>query len=430
MEKIPKGRLSRSLSSGRIAAKMGTNQLGYMIKKPFLSKDRQRLSRQIKDEKNAQVLFNGLSMLRGTALKAAQMLSFETELISETLRKELQKSYHQVPPINRALVRKIMTNNFLTPPENMFDTFNTKAFAAASLGQVHQATSQEKERLAVKLQYPDISKTISNDIKLLKTALRPMGHIIKIALDEIETILLNETDYEKEGQNIAFFRRHMKTDDILIPEYYSSLSTKQVLTMSFMEGRTLDEWLALNPDQESRNRIGQILHDIFIKGFYTLNRLHADPNPGNFLVTDDLKICLLDFGCVRKFDQNFIHLYQRLIQNGAKKDIQSYIELLEQMKFLTPGLDPEIKNQMVDLFMKFGNFFSALFKEESFDFSAHPGFMEKGRKIAQQMHGFRKHLHNILPEFLFLDRTRYGLIRLFEKMNATVCFRNRYEYCE
>ena len=150
-DSIPKSKIRRTISSGKIAVKMGTNHLGFLLKKPFLSKEKQRLSEKKKDTQNARILFNGLSLLRGTALKAAQMLSFESDIIPESIRKELEKSYSQVPPINRALVRKIIINNFNNPPEKVFEFFNLKAFAAASLGQVHLAKSKEGEYLAVEL---------------------------------------------------------------------------------------------------------------------------------------------------------------------------------------------------------------------------------------------------------------------------------------
>ena len=316
---IPKSKIRRTISSGKIAAKMGTNHLGFLLKKPFLSKEKQALFQERKDTRNARILFNGLSLLRGTALKAAQMLSLENDYLPESIRKELEKSYNQVPPINRALVRKIITNNFNKPPEIVFESFDLKAFAAASLGQVHLARSKDGEELAVKIQYPDISQTISNDIQLLKTVLRPMAEydIIKIALEEIKEVLLNETNYEKEGQNIKYFRENLKNDRVLIPEIFHELTTKNVLSMSCMKGQILNEWLETCPDLESKTIIAQTLHDIFVEGFYELKQIHADPNPGNFLVTDDLKISLVDFGCVRSFDDKFIQLYQKLIGIGA-----------------------------------------------------------------------------------------------------------------
>ncbi|MBU1341102.1 MAG: AarF/ABC1/UbiB kinase family protein [Proteobacteria bacterium] len=427
---IPKSKITRTISSGKIAVKMGTNHLGFLIKKPFLSKENQTISQEKKDVKNARILFNGLSLLRGTALKAAQMLSLESDMIPETIRKELEKSYNQVPPINRALVRKIITNNFNAPPENIFESFEATAFAAASLGQVHHARSKDGEDLAVKIQYPDISQTISNDIRLLKTVLRPLPEyaIIKIALEEIHDVLLDETDYEKEGKNIEYFSQNLKNDRVSIPELYSDLTTKNVLSMSFMKGMMLNRWLETRPGRKDRTIIAQTLHDIFIEGFYKLKQIHADPNPGNFIIMDDLKIGLIDFGCVRSFDDEFILLYQKLIRIGAGNDKNEYIDLLTRMKLITSDLDPDIKEEMVALFMKIGDWFSQLFREEEFDFGANQKFMEDGRKIGRQMHRFRKHIHNITPEFIFLDRTRYGLIKLFEKMKVKIRMKNQYEY--
>ncbi|MBT6341397.1 MAG: AarF/ABC1/UbiB kinase family protein [Desulfobacula sp.] len=428
---MPKSKITRTISSGKIAAKMGTNHLGFLLKKPFLSKEKQTLSQKKRNTQNAQILFNGLSLLKGTALKAAQMLSLENDYFPESFRKELEKSYNQVPPINRALVRKVITNNFNSPPEKVFESFDLKAFAAASLGQVHLARSWDGAELAVKIQYPDISQTISNDIRMLKTVLRPLAEygIIKIVLEEIEEVLLNETDYEKEGQNIKYFRKNMKNDRVIIPEIYPELTTQNVLSMSCMKGLILNEWLETHPNLESKTIIAQTLHDIFIEGFYELKQIHADPNPGNFIVTDDLKISLVDFGCVRSFDDEFIQLYQRLIRISAGNERQEYVDLLTQMKLITPGIDPDIKDQMVALFMKMGDWFGELFCEEEFDFGANPDFMEKGRKIGQQMHQFRKHIHNITPEFIFIDRTRYGLIKLFEKMKVKIKIQNKYENC-
>ncbi len=429
---MPKGKITRSFSSGKIAARMGTNHLGFLIKRPFLSKENQTQVKQKLDEKNAKILFQGLSLLRGTALKIAQMLSFEREFFPKSFQRELEKSYHQVAPINRALVRKIIINNFNAPPETMFQSFDTKAFAAASLGQVHRARSRENQSLAVKIQYPDIGRTISNDILLLKTILRPMAEfaIIKTALDEIEQVLLAETDYEKEAQNIEFFSKFLNHPRVRIPTVIKALSTRHVLTMSCMEGMTLNHWLATNPDKESKTQVAQTLNDIFVKGFYELHLIHADPNPGNFLISPDLSVSLLDFGCVRSFEPDFVDLYQALVQQGGNHDKKAYQALLTRMKFITPGLDADISDRMVAVFMEIGDWYSRLFKNAQFDFGANPDFMEKGRQIGMKMNEFRTHINGINPEFIFLDRTRYGLIRLFEKMGVKINIQNQYEYCK
>ncbi len=151
---------------------------------------------------------------------------------------------------------------------------------------------------------------------------------------------------------------------------------------------------------------------------------------GNFLVTDELNIGLLDFGCVKAFKSNFVKLYQRFIQMGSQNDKSEYSDLLVEMKLITPELDPEVKDQMIDLFMEIGSWFSAPFKEKEFDFGKNSDFMEKGRKIGMQMRQFRKHINDITPEFIFLDRTRYGLLKLFEKMKVKIKLRSKYEFCD
>ena len=429
---MPTGKINRTLSSGRVITRLGKNQLGYYLKKPFLSRNKKDGFRKQKDAENARIIFDGLALLRGTALKAAQMLSLESDMIPRDIRRELEKSYNQVPPINRALVRKIITNNLNGPPEDIFKAFDSTAFAAASLGQVHHAATRDNEKLAVKIQYPDISATISNDIRLLKGLLRPLPQyeVIKIALDEIETVLLNETDYEKEAANITFFRQHLDVDQVVIPKVYHKYSTRHVLSMSCMDGMPLNEWLETNPDQEARNRIAQILNDIFVRGFYELNTIHADPNPGNFLVTNDLRICLLDFGCVRGFDDRFIQIYRDLIRISSGRDKAAYLDLLERIRLVTPETDADIREQLIELFMSVGEWFCQLFKDEYFDFGANPDFITRGKQIGMKMRRFRNHIHEITPEFIFLDRTRYGLIRQFDKMKVKIKIQNPYEQCQ
>lgn len=426
---MPTSRLGRTVSTGKVAAKMGGNQLRYLVKRPFLSAEKKKRSREKRDDKNAKALFQGLSLLRGTALKAAQMLSFEHEVLPDSFQRELEKSYHQVPPINRALVRKIMTNNLGAPPEKLFKQFDPQAFAAASLGQVHRALSLDGKPLAVKVQYPDMAKTIDNDIRLINTLVRPMAEypLIKTALDEVRGVLLAETDYEKEAANIQFFHRNLNLPGVRVPQAIPDLSTDQVLTMSFLEGQVLSEWLKTNPDQESRNQVAQTLNDIFIKGLYELNCIHADPNPGNFLVMENLDIGLLDYGCVRSVGSDFVELYRDLIRLGGTRDFTGSQELLTRMKFLPRDMDPVIQDQMITLFMDMGDWFSQMFSTPYFDFGANPDLMIEGRRIGTKMQKFRGHIQGFLPEFVFLDRTRYGLIRLYEQMKVRIRIQNPYE---
>ena len=391
-DSMPKTRLSRGLSSTKIAAKIGTNQVRYFMKRPFLSIEDQAASRETRDRENARTLFNGLALLKGTALKAAQMLSFEHELLPRAFQAELEKSYYQVPPINRALVRKLITAGLHNAPETLFSRFDTNAFAAASLGQVHRALSKKGRDLAVKIQYPDMRQTIDGDIRMIELLARPMADykLIKLALKEIKEVLLAETDYMQEAENIEFFRTHLNMDQVIIPTPDPALTTDRILTMSFLDGQVLSQWLKTRPARDQRNQVAQTLNDIFIRSFYELNVVHADPNPGNFLVLDDLSIGLLDFGCVRKVRPEFVAQYRELIRLEGTRE--AYLDLLTRMKFISTDLSPEACGEVVTAVMEMGTWLKQLFRQEYFDFTEHPDFIARGRQLGADFHRLSRHI--------------------------------------
>ncbi|MCP3900942.1 MAG: AarF/ABC1/UbiB kinase family protein, partial [Desulfobacteraceae bacterium] len=170
---IPKGKFKRTVISTKTATKVGGKVLNYLVKKPFLSKTKKIAAKKELSEKSAETIFKSLTLLKGTALKIAQFLSMELEILPEALRKELEKSYNRVPPLNRAIVRKILKNEYQDDPEKIFKTFEANAFAAASLGQVHNAETNKGEQIALKIQYPGIKNTIESDLKLVRTVVKP-----------------------------------------------------------------------------------------------------------------------------------------------------------------------------------------------------------------------------------------------------------------
>jgi predicted unusual protein kinase regulating ubiquinone biosynthesis (AarF/ABC1/UbiB family) len=153
---FPVGKWKRTLEGGKTALKLGGRTVQYLSRKPFIGSDRRQSSKEAFDRQSGEILFQGLSALKGTALKIAQMLSLEMDIFPPAVRQELGKSCYQVPPMNRALVRKIVTSNLGRPPEALFCSFEPTAFAAASLGQVHRAVAKNGRTLAVKIQYPGV----------------------------------------------------------------------------------------------------------------------------------------------------------------------------------------------------------------------------------------------------------------------------------
>ncbi|XXJ20174.1 ABC1 kinase family protein [Desulfovibrio caledoniensis] len=427
-DKTPEGRLARGLVYGGTAARMGGNYLKYAAGKPFVpGRDRERARRNLA-EKNAVALFDGLSRLKGTALKIAQMLSLELDLFPAEVRRELEKSYTDVPPMNRAMARKMLVNAYGEKPEAIFMSFDSSAFAAASLGQVHRAVGPDGAQLALKIQYPGIRRTIGDDIRLLRGLLRPFADhkTLEPAVAEIEARFLEETDYLSEAANARFFRDSLGMADIRTPEVFDDLCREQVLCMSFVEGAPLNHWLAADQPREARDVVARRLNDLFLRSFYELECIHADPNPGNYLIADDLAIGLVDFGCVKRFSSDFVRLYRRLpriIMQGRKK---AYFEALREMEVVKGDIGREAEEAIYECAYAFGKWLGRLFEQEYFDFGQETGYIGEGKEIMRAMFQHRKHFV-MNPDLVFLDRTRYGLLRIFEQLGCRISLRNPYE---
>ncbi len=417
------------MAGGKTVAQVGGKMLSYWVKQPFLSESGRQSAKDHLNRQSADILFKAMSLLKGTALKIAQQLSLETNVFPDAIRKELEKSYHQVPPINRALARKAIHMGLGDFQENLFQTFDDRAFAAASLGQVHRAVSRSGQSLAVKIQYPGIAATIESDISLVRSILWPLAdyNLLKPAIDEIEARLMEEIDYRKEAENIRFFKSRLDLAAIHIPDVHEATSHETVISTNFFKGIPLDLWLKKSPSQERRNRVAQSLQDLFIQSLYELNCIHADPNPGNFLIADDLTVGLVDFGCVKHLHCSFTDLYAQMPKVMVCGEKKNYFELLDAFHIISPKASPEIREALFEALMDFRPVFGRLFTEEYFDFRQHPDFISQMKPIRDRIYRLRHHI-DMNPDFVFLDRTRYGLFRLFEKMQARLSFQNKWEW--
>ncbi len=428
-DKTPRGKFARSVTGGKTAARMGGQYLKYALEKPFLSEGDRSDARRTLAAKSAATLFEGLCQLKGTALKIAQLLSLELDLFPPEVRAQLERSYNQVPPINRALVRKLLYNAYGQSPEALFSSFDSQAFAAASLGQVHEATSRDGTQLALKIQYPGIRDTIRSDMSLIRGLLRPLGEYRRMlpVLEEIETRLLEETDYLREAANAAFFRDSLRLERIRIPEVHADWCTESVLCLSRLPGTPLNLWLESHPASTDRDAVAQTLQDLFITSLYELRTIHADPNPGNFLIMEDGSVGLVDFGCVKQFAAGFVAQIRQLPATLARGDNDACFRLFRGIGTIPEDIDDALEARIREALVRYSNWFGRLYAGQVFDFSLEKDFIKEGKAISLDMKEMFRRLH-INPDFIFLDRTRYGLLRLFERMEVRVAFRNAYEW--
>src|SRR5476651_755504 len=304
---IPTSKTQRSAKFVKTGFKVGGNYIKHYSKKLFNpDMDRSELN-----EDNATDIYQSLSELKGSALKVAQMLSMDKNLLPQAYVDKFTQSQYNAPPLSGPLIVQTFKKYFGKNPDQIYDKFNIRSTNAASIGQVHQAELDSK-KLAVKIQYPGVGDSISSDLKLIKPfAFRMLGMSEKeldVYMREVEERLLEETDYELEvRRSIEFSNACLGLDNVVFPTYYPELSSKRIITMDWMEGQHLKEFLATNPSQQLRNRIGQALWDFYNFQQHELRAVHADPHPGNFMITPEGKLGVIDFGCIKEMPDDFYY---------------------------------------------------------------------------------------------------------------------------
>jgi len=434
MSKMPRSQLARASVVGSTAMKMGVGKLKGKAKRPFLSEHNRQLEKEKRQHDEAELLFNAISQLRGTAVKLAQLLSMETNLLPKHVLDELSKSYHQVPPLNRVLVRKMITEELGDTPENLFSEFDLQAFAAASLGQVHRAKSAEEQVLAVKIQYPGIHLSIDSDLKLLNKMVhsgvkllpkhhRPSTAVVEKSILEIGARLIDETDYQLEADNTRWFAKHLSIDGVQVPRVYEQFCSNRIITTEMLGGLHLDDWLAGNPSQVHRDRAAQLIYDLFFTSAIKLGRLHADPNPGNYLFKDNGEISLIDFGCVKQLSRRFSANLPALLHAFSVADLDRIVTAYADVGTTLRG---DVHNRYESVLKPLGDWISKPITAPYFDFKENCDYTSSGLELIRDLSEMPG-LETVDEDFIFFDRTLYGLFKIFERMQAKVYMRGHWE---
>lgn len=258
-------------------------------------------------KKTAEAMLKTLGEMKGLPLKLGQMASYIDGLAppgyEEKFQEVLKKLQAKAPPLSPEASLKVVTKE-LGPPDEVFGSWEPDPFAAASIGQVHRATTRSGEPVAVKVQYPDIDKAIENDLKsisMLETMIAPVGrrYHTKETIEEIKSVFLAELDYRREADNAETFRKiHAGDPDIVIPRIWSALSTKRVLTLELIGGVDYATFCK-EATPEERNAASATIWRFMFKPLFKHGWLYADPHPGNYRFLGGGKVAFLDFGCVK-----------------------------------------------------------------------------------------------------------------------------------
>jgi predicted unusual protein kinase regulating ubiquinone biosynthesis (AarF/ABC1/UbiB family) len=422
LDSIPTNKIERVTKLVTTGVKVGGNYLKYYGKKmvnPELTKDTLH-------EENATDIYDGLKELKGSALKVAQMLSMEKNLLPQSYVEKFSLSQFSVPPLSAPLVIKTFKKYFGVEPYVLFDEFSAESVNAASIGQVHKAKKGGKE-LAVKIQYPGVRDSIGTDIALVKPIALRMFNLKGTSdeyFQEVEDKLMEETDYTLELQQSEAVRIDCaKIENLRFPKYYPELSCEKIITMDWMKGIHLSEWCKQEHSQKDRNKVGQALYDFYMYQIHGLKKFHADPHPGNFLVDDEANLIAIDFGCMKELPQEFYVPYFELIQPTTLDNDALFTEKLITLNVLKTDDTPEEFAYFKALFHELLNVFVEPYRHQRFDFSqtqfneAIAGLSERfaNDKNIRKMNTNRGSKH-----FIYVNRTFFGLFSLLFDLKAEV----------
>jgi len=370
--------------------------------------------------KHAEDLKQALGGLKGPLMKVAQIMSTVPDMLPEEYVTELAELQSNAPAMGWLFVRRRMTTELGAGWQGKFESFEKEAAAAASLGQVHRAVHPDGRDLACKLQYPDMKSAVEADLKQLKIVFSIYSRYDK-AVDfsnihrEVSDRLREELDYELERRHIDLYRLMLKDEPgVRVPEPVPDLSTDRLLTMTWLDGTRLLDWV--DADLETRNRVAENMFRAWYVPFYYYGTIHGDPHLGNYSVRGDGSVNLMDFGCIRIFHSRFvkgvIDLYKSLETGDRDLAVHAYE---------TWGFD-DLSNEVLDTLNMWAEFvYGPLLEDRPRKIQETDGTMY-GAKIANKVQGELRRLGGVTPprEFVLMDRAAIGLGSVFLHLKAEI----------
>ena len=372
------------------------------------------------DARNARAIKQALGGLKGPLMKAAQMFATVPDLLPPEFAEEFAQLQANAPAMGQGFVRRRMASELGPDWEARFASFEPEAAAAASLGQVHRATSLDGRALAVKLQYPEMQSAVESDLGQLRTLLGLLGRMERSidasqALAEIGDRLREELDYTREAKAMRLYRNFFADRaDIVTPDTLDDLCTQRLLSMTWLDGQGLLTFK--NASLETRNRVARLLFDAWWRPMTNIGVIHGDPHLGNYSLAPNADhLNLLDFGCIRIFPPRFVAGVVRLYRALRDDDRAGQRAAYQAWGF------GDLPEGLVDTLNLWARFIYGPILDDRVRTVADgvaPG--EYGRKEAFRVRQALKDQGPVtIPrEFVFMDRAAIGLGAAFLHLGA------------
>lgn len=371
--------------------------------------------------KQALALANSLDQLKGFPMKLGQILSLDaTGMIPPEVRQVLERLQNNASAVDTKLMKQVFESEIGANAKEL--EVNWNPIASASIGQVYRAQDKEKNQLVLKIQYPGIEHSLEGDLTLIRkmapifTSLTGRELNWNEIFDELSMMFQLEIDYDREGKMLQQFYDAVKKDDPwIIPKFYNRYSGRKVIAMEYIEGLTLTQWLETAPSKPDKIFVANSLISLFFRELFEWGIVQTDPNFANFLITEDNKIALLDFGATLEYGPDFVNKYRSLLRVLYKGNQDEVITQSIEFNLL----DPRESKETQDLYFEMVNVAIAPFIQKSAFVFGNLDYVEEAKKTSL---AFLRSTRFTPPprHLIFLHRKLGGLYTLLQRLEVTI----------
>jgi predicted unusual protein kinase regulating ubiquinone biosynthesis (AarF/ABC1/UbiB family) len=360
LNKITSNFLGRGFKLAKLTAQVGARAATHTLDQWISgeNKDSDKLKKYFQDQ--ARILTRELGQLKGSVMKAGQLLSTYGEHFLPEEANELLKSLQfQSPPLAWPEVEKVLVKEL--GQERLAELeINPEPWAAASLGQVHRAKILATgEELALKIQYPGVEKAINTDITFLRllfqvTDLFPTGFQSEEVLEEIKSMLIQELDYQQEAEETKWFAHQLREEKYIhVPRVFDAYSSGKVLATQFMDSLPASDPEIKTWNQEQRNQVAFLFMKVYIRELFEWGKVQTDPHFGNYRLHLDKEgnphLILLDFGAVRRMPEAFQSSYRRMVSGAFYRHREDVLAGGLSLGFIAEEDDPALVDKFVEI---------------------------------------------------------------------------------
>jgi predicted unusual protein kinase regulating ubiquinone biosynthesis (AarF/ABC1/UbiB family) len=382
--------------------------------------ERERLTAETQWTTALRVL-DSMSYLRGATIKIGQMMANFPDIMPDPFVETFERLHFDAPPMHWSLLREMVHGELGDDPEDRFARFDKRAFAAASMGQVHRGRLKTGEEVAVKIQYPGIARTIRDDFRNLFFFLLPARFSrdwenTRQQFEDLRVRLERETDYEQEADVQERVRRLFREeDDIVVPRVHRDLSTSRILTMDYLSGQTLDQFLARSPSQEERNHFARLILRAWYRMLYAGRLFYADIHPGNFLLLDDGRLGLIDFGFMLALDEGMWEQFRMIDRAQTTGRREDRVAAMKDHNLIGDGPAEEDRLRLIEQLCDW--FWKCRYGHGEFDFGDEAEF-RRGIDLMVQI--ARKRYSRGRPYQLVISKQTFGVRALLYRLKAKI----------